>query len=282
MTDREGFRNVYDDATRSASYASLEFPGTYFLGFRDIPELLREHVRGGRRAVDFGCGAGRSTRFLRGLGFAAVGLDIAEPMLAEARQRDPGGDYRLVHEPAGAGGPAGARPVDVGGLPPGEADLVFSAFTFDNIPTREKKLALFRALRGLLAPGGRLVNLVSSSEIYVHEWASFSTRDFPENRQARCGDRVRIVMLDVSDRRPVEDVVWTDEGYRELYAGAGLREVAVHRPLGRADEPYAWASETSVAPWTIWVLEAVPAHEAGPGPRAGTVAARARGRSVGR
>jgi len=29
----------------------------------------------GRKAVDFGCGAGRSTRFLRTLGFDAVGVD---------------------------------------------------------------------------------------------------------------------------------------------------------------------------------------------------------------
>jgi len=25
-------------------------------------------------------------------------------------------------------------------------------------------------------------------------------------------------------------------------------------PLGRAGEPYAWISETTVAPWTIYVL----------------------------
>ena len=40
--------------------------------------------------------------------------------------------------------------------------------------------------------------------IYVNEWASFSTRDFPENRNARDGDRVRIVMLDVPD----DDCPW--------------------------------------------------------------------------
>ena len=35
--------------------------------FRDLPRLFREHVSG-QRAVDFGCGTGRSTRFLRGSG----------------------------------------------------------------------------------------------------------------------------------------------------------------------------------------------------------------------
>ena len=239
----DGFSNVYDDESRARAYSELEFPGTYFLAFRDIPGIIARHVAG-RRALDFGCGTGRSSRFLGGLGFDVVGVDIAEPMLALARERDPAGDYRLV--------PDG----DLSGLAAGSFDLVLSAFTFDNIPTRERKVALFRSLARLLAPRGRIVNLVSSPEIYLHEWASFSTRDFPDNRQARCGDRVRIVMLDVGDRRPVEDIVWTDEGYEDVYASAGLIALESHRPLGRASEPWAWVSETAIAPWVITVLAA--------------------------
>ena len=69
------FFNVYDDRARASAYAALEFPGTYYLAYRDLPTIIGEHVRG-RKAVDFGCGAGRSTRFLRMLGFDAVGVDI--------------------------------------------------------------------------------------------------------------------------------------------------------------------------------------------------------------
>jgi SAM-dependent methyltransferase len=239
------FSNVYDDERRAASYARLEFPATYYLAYRDLPGLLPDPARG-RRALDFGCGTGRSTRFLRALGFDVVGVDVAEPMLARARELDPGGDYRFV---AGEG---------LEGLDAGAFDAVLSAFTFDNVPTLDRKTALFRALRRLLAPGGRIVSLVSSPEIYVHEWASFSTRAYPENRAARSGDRVRIIMLDVEDARPVEDVVCSDEDYREVYRRAGLSAVRVHRPLGRSDEPYRWVSETTVAPWTIYVLAAVP------------------------
>jgi SAM-dependent methyltransferase len=235
------FKNVYDDDTRSRAYATLEFPGTYYLAFRDLPAIIRAHVRG-TRALDFGCGAGRSTRFLRGLGFETTGIDISEPMLSRARESDPGGDYRLVREG------------DFGGLPARTFDLVLAAFTFDNVPTLDTKVALFDGLKGLLAEGGRLVAVVSSPDIYVHEWASFSTRDFPENRAARCGDRVRIIMLDVDDRRPVEDVLWTDEGYLDVYRRAGLRSIAMHRPLGTAAEPYRWVSETTIAPWVVHVI----------------------------
>ncbi len=234
------FSNVYQDPTRADAYASLETPGTYYLAYRDLPAIIGAHVRG-RQALDFGCGAGRSTRFLRGLGFDPVGVDVSEQMLARARRRDPEGDYRLV--------PDG----NLDGLPQGSCDLVLAAFPFDNVPNAEKP-ALFESLRRLLRDGGRLVNLVSAPEIYLNEWVSFSTRDFPENRHARSGDLVHIIMLDVDDRRPVEDIVCTDESYREFYREAGLTLLDTHRPLGKPGEPFEWISETTIAPWTIYVL----------------------------
>ena len=42
MTDT--FSNVYDDADRARAYADLEFPGTYYLAFRDLPVLLRKYA----------------------------------------------------------------------------------------------------------------------------------------------------------------------------------------------------------------------------------------------
>jgi SAM-dependent methyltransferase len=235
------FRNVYEDDRRAGAYADLEFPGTYYLAFRDLPDIFERHVRGSV-ALDFGCGAGRSSRFLRDFGFTVLGVDISEPMLKGARARDANGEYVLI--------PDG----DLSDLRDRRFDLVLCAFTFDNIPTRAKRLGLFQGLGSLLASRGRIVNLVSAPEIYVNEWASFSTKDFPDNRSAKTGDTVRIVMLDVPDQRPVEDVFWTDSAYRELYGLAGLELLETHRPLGMAADPCSWVSETRVSPWAIYVL----------------------------
>ena len=101
--------------------------------------------------------------------------------------------------------------------------------------------------------------MVSAPEIYTHEWASFSTKDFPENRDARTSETVRIVTTDFADRRPVEDILWTDESYREVYAHANLALVATYRPLATGDEPYGWVSETKIAPWVVYVLRPQPA-----------------------
>jgi SAM-dependent methyltransferase len=237
------FNNVYDDGDRARAYADLEFPGTYYLAFRDLPVLLRKHVCG-TQALDFGCGTGRSTRFLRDLAFEVIGVDVSGAMLDQARTRDPSGDYRLV---------AASTLAEFGA---GTLDLILAAFTFDNIPTDQQKTSALRELLRLLAPGGRLVVVVSSPAIYWHEWASFSTRDYPTNRTARDGDCVSIVMLDVPDRRPVVDVVCGDTHYRELFEAVGLRVVDTLSPLATGAESIRWVSETTIPPWAIYVLGA--------------------------
>jgi len=63
-----------------------------------------------------------------------------------------------------------------------------------------------------------------------------------------------VVMTDVDDRRPVEDVFFTEDDYRLSFEQAGLVQKSVYRPLGRGDEPFAWVSETTIAPWLIFVV----------------------------
>jgi len=235
------FANCYEDVNRAGAYATLEFANTYYLAYRDLPRILAEHATGAR-ALDFGCGTGRSTRFLRSLGFRGTGVDISEDMLCVARATDPAGDYRLVPGD------------DFSQFAPATFDVVLSAFTFDNIPGG-MKASILGDLKKLLTPDGTVVSVVSSPEIYTHEWASFTTKDFPENAAARSGDVVRIIVTDHQDRRPVQDILWTDESYREVYREAGLRAVQVVKPLAKGDEPYSWVNETKIAPWVIYVLK---------------------------
>ena len=296
MTDRalDDF-NVYADERRAQAYATLAFPGTYYLAYRDLPSIIARHAARGRAldvlngqsrdegrqgpatllppfktsrpraragpansvsgsseegcldglkpaALDLGCGAGRSTRFLRDLGFDAVGADISAEMIRAARALDPAGDYRLV----GDG--------DYWALAGERFDLVLSAFTFDNVPTPAQKRRIMGSLRPLLSPGAPVVHIVSSPELYVHEWASFSTRDFPENRVAHDGDIVRTIILDTPDHRPVDDVLCGSACYREIFRDAGFSVDAVYRPLGQKDDPVDWVTETVIPPWTIYVL----------------------------
>ncbi|MGO9317195.1 MAG: class I SAM-dependent methyltransferase [Terracidiphilus sp.] len=235
------FVNSYQSATRAESYATLGFANTYHLAFRDLPEIYSAHVKGAA-ALDFGCGSGRSTRFLSSIGFEAIGVDISPEMIAKAHEIDPVGDYRLVPGD------------DLSALPREGFSLIQSAFTFDNVPGVDTKIRLFSDLRALLSPGGVLVNIVSAPEIYWNEWASFSTIDFPENRNAQPGDQVRIITTDFEDRTPCVDILCPHDSYLDIYSRAGLEIVEMRKPLATGDEPYPWVSETSIAPWVIYVL----------------------------
>ncbi|MBV6457658.1 MAG: hypothetical protein HONBIEJF_00775 [Fimbriimonadaceae bacterium] len=233
--------NVYADRSYADRYAALDWQGTYYLLKRDLPDILKRAATG-TRALDFGCGAGRSTRLLRSLGFDAMGIDVSEAMVLQAQALDPGHDYRVVENG------------DFTGLEPASFDLILACFPFDNIPGDEQKITIMAGLQRLLSAGGIFVNIVSSSDIYRHEWTTFTTAPFPENLTAEAGDVVRIITKDFAGQPVCEDILCDDDTYRRIYREAGLVVVGDERPLGRPDDPVDWVSETAVAPWVIWIL----------------------------
>lgn len=235
------FENSWGNETRADAYSRLEFPSTYYLAYRDLPEIISNHVKG-KTAIDFGCGTGRSTRFLKGLGFDVTGIDISEDMLQKARSYDENGHYHVVENGHYAH------------LGLNRYDFVQSIFTFDNIPGWDNRCKILKSLSDLLKPGGKMLLLDCTPELYTNEWASFSTKDFPENRLAKTGDIVRDIMLDVEDRRPIEDIFWTLEDYVKLFEHAGLTVEATYKPLGYPDEPFEWVAETTIPPFVIFIL----------------------------
>lgn len=62
-----------------------------------LDPVMLERVSAGQfeRALDVGCGEGRFCRMLKVRGISVVGIDPTDELLAQARKRDPGGDYRL-------------------------------------------------------------------------------------------------------------------------------------------------------------------------------------------
>ena len=236
------FTNSYEDTKRAKAYSKLSFAGTYYLAYRDLPGIIAEFIHG-KKALDFGCGTGRSTRFLKQLGLQAFGIDVSEEMVQIAKKLDPTGEYRVIADG------------DFSGCTPHSYDLVLSAFTFDNIPTMERKVSLFTGLSGLMKKTGTMINLVSSPEIYIHEWTSFSTKDFPENKHAKTGDVVQIITTDFEDSRPCYDIFWPDTDYQHVYQQVNLKVVKTHKPLATGKEPYHWVNETRIAPWVIYVLK---------------------------
>ncbi len=164
-------------------------------------------------------------------------------MISIAKNTNPQGDYRWIADGK------------LHGFSKQSFDLILSAFTFDNIPTIEKKIVLFKNLATLLKPDGIFINIVSSPEIYTHEWASFSTKDYPQNKHAKTGDIVPIITTEIEDKRPCYDIFCTHEDYISIYDSSGLSVMKKLKPLATGKEPFTWVNETKIAPWTIYVLK---------------------------
>lgn len=232
---------THDYAKYAGEYSTLGFNGTYYLGFRDIPLLMDKHVRG-RKALDYGCGPGRSTRYLKRLGFDTVGVDISWDMLREAAQQDENGVYQHIR--------SAELPYDNGTF-----DVVFSSFVFLEVSSREEIERIAKEIRRVLNPRGRVV-LVTGAINGIHgDWVSFSY-DFPENSgEIASGGMVKLQISGTSVI--LYDYYWADDDFRGVLAEAGLSVVELHTPMGRADDPIEWRDEAHKPYIGVYVLEAV-------------------------
>lgn len=226
--------NDYSDT--AAQYGEAEFIGVIYLAFRDIPGLIEKHANG-TKALDYGCGAGRSTRFLKRQGLEATGVDISDAMLAEARTNDPEGAYHRIED--------GHLPFE-----DNTYDVAFSSFVFFEMSSVEQMTQAATEIRRVLRPGGCFVLLIGSEHLYDHEWTTVKV-DFPENKNRRPGSRVKVFLTDVE--LELWDYYWTDADYRQVLTGAGFSDIGLHQPLGTPDDGIDWITEDKIPPFSIYV-----------------------------
>jgi SAM-dependent methyltransferase len=132
--------------TRGGRWDVDEF---FALGRREVDGVFAAIERAGLTpgrslALDFGCGVGRLSAALAGHVDQVVGVDIAESMLATARELGRGGDrvrFVLNSEPY-------LRFVETGSV-----DVVYSSLVLQHIP-RPLALGYLAEFGRILAPGG--------------------------------------------------------------------------------------------------------------------------------
>lgn len=138
----------YSDSYREAVEDSIAFAGgdaARYVGAkaRMLVELARRRI--GEPAelsvLDVGCGPGETDAFLEGAFASLHGVDLSEPMIERAAERNPWASYSSY----GAGDPL---PYDDGAF-----DLSFSICVFHHVPRRQRP-ALLREMRRVTRPGG--------------------------------------------------------------------------------------------------------------------------------
>jgi SAM-dependent methyltransferase len=142
--DRDWFERLYAAADRGQGAVPWDKGAPHHLLASWAGE--REVDGAGRRALVVGCGLGRDSEYLAGLGFAVVAFDFSATAIAAVRRRFPGSPVRYqvadLLDP-----PAGWR---------GGFDLVLESLTVQSLPRQLRPAAIAR-VRELVAPGGTLL-----------------------------------------------------------------------------------------------------------------------------
>jgi SAM-dependent methyltransferase len=110
-------------------------------------ESLRRRGLGRGLVVDLGCGSGILAELVAGAGYDILGVDLSPAMIALARRRVPGGQFRVESLLAAE------LPACLGVAAVGEC----LNYLFDRGNTRRARARLLRRIHGALVPGGVLV-----------------------------------------------------------------------------------------------------------------------------
>lgn len=196
--------------------------------------LARVATAGVARVVDLGCGPGNSTELLvqRFPHAAVLGIDLSEEMLAAARARLPGVEFRRADIAAWR--------------PEAPADVIFANASLQWVPDHE---TLFPALLAGLAPGGTLaVQMPDNLDEPTHRLMREIAADGP------WAERLAGAAAGRAERH---GAAW----YYGLLGGRGARTIDVWRttyfhPLAGAGAVVEWLKGTGLRPFLERLLPA--------------------------
>ena len=231
---------THDYSKYSEDYAKLGLSGTYYLAFRDIPFLLEEYDKNKSKILDYGCGTGRSLRFIRDLGYNdIVGVDINNDMIKEAKKIDPNGKYELIE--------SAKIPYENNTF-----DIIFMSYVFLEVGKFEEIVKILKEFKRVLKQNGFIIFVTSIVTDIKDEWLSF-TYDFEENNKKL--NKCQNLKLLIKDGNIIlHDYNWTKKEYEKAIKKSGLTLEKIHIPLGKDEDNYEWKSEKTKGYTHIFIL----------------------------
>ncbi|MDO8493078.1 MAG: glycosyltransferase [bacterium] len=107
--------------------------------------VIKKYMPKGSVVLDLGCGAGRTTSYIYDNGAKVVGVDIAAPLIEEAKKKFPRIDFRVMD----------ARHLD---FKDASFDAVFFSFNgIDNLDSLEEREGALLEMKRVLKLGGHLI-----------------------------------------------------------------------------------------------------------------------------
>jgi len=245
---------------RAAEYARIGLVGTYLLSAQAVWEKLMPLRESIGCLVDFGCGAGKSTRAAAGCvrpKGAVIGVDISADMVAQAVK---------VTAESKAGLPDvifsfrqilrenGRERIP---LEDGTADAVTTTMVLQEMQSEEQLQNAVREIGRITKLGGWFAAVCDNDAITCQEYTAFTYAPFPENKGRKD--------YFVKSRSTVSDIVWEKDRFwsREILARcieqAGFRIRSIEYPLADpATPPFPedpsrpWKDELTFSPLMVF------------------------------
>lgn len=238
---------IYDlDEASKYAKLSLQGEGTIYLSFRDLKEMIAKSFPNQAinhlKIIDYGCGAGRSTRYLKSLGMADVlGFDISEEMIQQAKISDPNGNYQLIS--------SASIPVNDESF-----DLALMSFVTLAIDNKNEIIRIFKELDRVLKKGGILLCLTVSEVFWnpKRRWISYE-QDYPENYFPKSGQKSRLKITGIN--LELTDSYWKENDIIDCANQAMMSLVTLHHPLGKKEDGIIWKDENQFPPYTYFVFK---------------------------
>lgn len=135
--------------------------GTGVLAFRDLEQILSNHVNG-KLVLDLGCDTGRSSHILKSFGYEVTGVDVCNEMIDKAQASRDGMKYHLITS-------------DNLMLENNKYNLILLSFVLMEISTTTQIIGTFARLKRFLAANEKIAIINTADDFYCSEWLSTST-----------------------------------------------------------------------------------------------------------
>jgi SAM-dependent methyltransferase len=224
-----------------------EFSQTDFRRFLEFPSVLAALGDAkGLRVLDFGCGSGVYSRLLADQGAGVVGMDVAEGMIAHARNIE-------MKKRQGIEYVTGELPRSL----IGSFDLVLAVYVMPYATTYQALVEMCRTAARALRPGGRLVTLPINPKFATDReyYAPYGFRLYDHGSRedaAPLGLDLRFGRWD----EHVEGRLWTEPTLYRALAECGFGTLRQHAYRVPKDAPEGFGSSYLSVPHAL-IIDAV-------------------------
>jgi ubiquinone/menaquinone biosynthesis C-methylase UbiE len=243
----------------ATEYAKIGLVGQYLLAAQIVREKLMPFKEEIHYLVDFGCGAGKSTRAASNCvkeGGTVVGVDICGDMLREARILNKNLKDQLPRVKFHYKKIITKNGLEKIPLADEVADAVITTIVLVEIQTEEQLQNAFREMGRITKPGGHFVAINPSDKLTCEDFTAFTYAPFLENKERK--DNIRKCQSLVSNIIWEKERHWSREILVQFAEEAGFKNPSVEYPLADKNLPpfpddpsRPWKDELNFSPFIV-------------------------------